>query len=316
MGKVNFNEEEREFLSHATPVARKFAAMQVKAGKKFEEIEDEIIDIIATEAKVYDEIKKPLVKRIKRHGLDAEAIGYFKEFQDIDLFVKTKYQGILKKLHNAYVKSEGKKRSLEYLILRINEFIQKTDRFRDVAYDLLQRGKKPDFEAWCDKVVLQDNLFEENKQFLKQTLHHLEVLYKNKVKLGGGEMRLLLYNKDVCRNEKFYRLVEEWIVRIYYNLASEQERAEVYHEVCQFVADIVPQVGYISLGIISFIFDGGFLSQDSRDLLVKIKPIVCKLHKEPLIEHPLRDMYEKRSKLSAETQQSLEELVQLYLPAK
>ena len=314
MEKVYFNEEERKFLSHATPVARKFAAMQVKSGKKFAEIEDEIMDIIATEAKVYDEIKKSLVEHIKRHGLDAEALGYFQEFQDIEVFIKPQYQKVLKNVHKAYVQSEGKNRSLEYLISKINEFLQKIDRFGAVAYDLLQQGKKPDFEAWSDKVVLQDNLFEENKQFLKQTIHHLEVLYKNKVKLGAGDMRLLLYHKDACRREKLYRLVEEWIVKIYYSLPSKQERAEVYRDVCQFVADIVPQVGYISPGIIMFIFDGGFLSQDSRNLLVKIKPVVYKLHMGSLIEHPLRDMYNKRSKLSAETHQYLEELVQLYLP--
>ncbi|MBR1600625.1 MAG: hypothetical protein IJ677_03515, partial [Alphaproteobacteria bacterium] len=190
-------------------------------------------------------------------------------------------------------KLETSLKNLEYLISKITEYLKKVDDLSAVAYDMIMSGKTPDFEAWRDKMVIQDILFEENKQFLKQSLHHLAVLEQNKCKLGIDDLRLLLYHKQGCRREKLYRKVEEWIIKIYYSLDTEDERRNIYKDICLFIEEVVPMAGYISPMIIRFILDRDFISEDSRNLLIKIKPVIANLCMTSLIVTPLRKMYNK-----------------------
>ena len=317
------NELMKRAFKEATPVARKFAAQRMKEGKSFEEIEDEFLNIIGIESPLYDSMKESLVDHIQRHGLNAVALEYFDEFVQVDYFTKHAYQKVLKKVRHAYVsmehqindvdvkiakvndflaktklEQEKKKldtslKNLEYLISKITEYLQKVDDLSSVVYDMIMKGKSPDFEAWRDKMIIQDILFEENKQFLKQSLHHLAVLEQNKCKLGIDDLRLLLYHKQGCRREKLYRKVEEWIIKIYYSLDTEDERRIIYKDICMFVEDVVPMAGYISPMIIHFILDRDFVSEDSRNLLMKIKPVVANLCMTSLIVTPLRRMYDR-----------------------
>ncbi|MBQ8482037.1 MAG: hypothetical protein IJ532_05835 [Alphaproteobacteria bacterium] len=311
-------------FKEATPVARRVAAQRMRDGKSFAEIEDEFINIIGIESPLYDSMKESLVDHIQRHGLNAVALEYFDEFVQVEYFTKHAYQKVLKKVRHAYVdmehrindadakiakagdnyleknklEQEKKKldtslKNLEYLISKITEYLQKVDDLSSVVYDMIMQGKSPDFEAWRDKMIIQDILFEENKQFLKQSLHHLAVLEQNKCKLGVDDLRLLLYHKQGCRREKLYRKVEEWIIKIYYSLDTEDERRYIYKDICLFIEEVVPMAGYISPMIIHFILDRDFVSEDSRNLLMKIKPVVAHLYMTSLIVTPLRRMYDR-----------------------
>ena len=323
MDKETEKEMIRRTFHEATPVACRVAVQRMKEGQSFADVEDEFISIIRIESSLYDSMKEALVEHIQRHGLNAFALKYFDEFVQVEYFTKHAYQKVLKNVRKAYVevehnisdtealieKTDGplerlrleqeKKRldnslkSLEYLISKITEYLKKVDDLSSVAYELVMSGKTPDFESWRDKVLIQDTLFEENKQFLKQSLHHITVLEKNKYKLGVEDLRLLLYHKQGCRREKLYRNVEEWIIKIYYSLDTEDERRLIYKDICAFIAEVVPMAGYISPMIIRFILDRDFISEDSRNLLVKIHPVVANLCMVSLIVSPLRKMYEQ-----------------------
>lgn len=321
---MNKNEMIRSAFKEATPVARRVAAQRMKNGKSFAEIEDEFINIIGIESPLYDSMKESLIDHIQRHGLNAIALKYFDEFVQVEYFTKHAYQKVLKKVRHAYVdiehqisdaeadlakaeqnsiekfrleqdrkKLDTSLKSLEYLISKITEYLQKVDDLSSIAYEMIMSGKTPDFESWRDKMIIQDILFEENKQFLKQSLHHLAVLEQNKCKLGIEDLRLLLYHKQGCRREKLYRKVEEWIIKIYYSLDTEDERRIIYKDICMFVEDVVPMAGYISPMIIRFILDRDFVSEDSRNLLIKIKSVVANLYMTSLIVTPLRRMYDR-----------------------
>lgn len=315
----------RRAFHEATPVACRVAVQRMKEGQSFADAEDEFISIIRIESSLYDSMKETLVEHIQRHGLNAFALQYFDEFVQVEYFTKHAYQGLLKKVRKAYVdmehnindtetrmeelaktdnierlkleqekkKLETSLKSLEYLISKITEYLKKVDDLSSVAYDMIMSGKAPDFEAWRDKVLIQDTLFEENKQFLKQSLHHLSVLEHNKCKLSVNDLRMLLYHKQGCRREKLYRKVEEWIIKIYYSLDTEDERRLVYKDICAFIEEVVPMAGYISPMIIRFILDRDFISEDSRNLLIKIHPVVANLCMISLIVTPLKRMYEQ-----------------------
>ncbi|MBO6281930.1 MAG: hypothetical protein J6N49_05320 [Alphaproteobacteria bacterium] len=275
----------------ATPVARKVAMYRMKTeGKDFTEIEDEFIDIIGIESRLYDSMKKSLVEHVQRHGLDIKSLDLFNEFVSQQYFDKNMINSVLRKVRRAYVQDQNN-RNLEYLIAKLNEYLHKVDELGKTAYEMVMSGKNPDFDTWSDKVVMQDALFEENKQFLKQALHHLRTLQQNKVKLGVADIRMLMYHKDGCRREKLYHQVEEMIVDIYDNLDTEKERREIYPEICNFVAEIVPEVGYVSAQMVIFICARGFISESSRDLLIKIKPVVMRLGMYPLIITPFNHYY-------------------------
>lgn len=309
----------------ATPVACRVAVQRMKNGMSFAEVEDEFIGIIRIESSLYDSMKEALVEHIQRHGLSALALQYFDKFVQVEYFTKHAYQQVLKDVRKAYVEvehcindtdtqmkklaktdtlgllrleQEKKKldvslKSLEYLISKITEYLKKVDDLSAVAYEMVMSGKSPDFESWRDKVLIQDTLFEENKQFLKQSLHHISVLEHNKCKLGVADLRLLLYHKQGCRREKLYRKVEEWIIKIYYSLDTEDERRLIYKDICAFIEEVVPMAGYISPMIIRFILDRDFISEDSRNLLIKIQPVIANLCMTSLIVTPLKQMYEK-----------------------
>lgn len=306
----------------ATPVARKVALQRMNQDKTSDEILEEFANIMEIEKPLYTSMKNSLVEHIQRHGLDAQALKYFGEFVEVDSFTKNAYQKVLARVRKAYVDNDNqiklakvytfgmpaKQRAkvdikvkqlelslnhLEYLISKITEFLKKIDDLATTAFEMIMSGKAPDFEAWRDKMIIQDALFEENKQFLKQSLHHLEVLKHNGCKLGVNDLRLLLYHKEGCRREKLYRTVESWIIKIYDGLDTEDERRSVYKDICVFVEEVVPMAGYISPIIIQFILDRDFVSLDSRNLLFKIKPLVTRLSMTSLITTPLMDMYEK-----------------------
>ena len=209
--------------------------------------------------------------------------------------------------------------NLEYLIAKINEFLRKVRDLSSMAFQMLLEGKSPDLETWSVQMVLNDNLFEENKQFLKQTLHHIECLEENHFKLGVAEIRLLLYHEQGCRRVKLYKMVESEIISIFYCLKDEDERRTIYPEICSFVARLVPQVGYISPHMINFIFDRGFISKMTRDLLINIKPVITQLNMTPLILLQLKQFFNetlerlRQGKLT-ETDEYVLEIMQAYSP--
>jgi hypothetical protein len=81
----------------------------------------------------------------------------------------------------------------------------------------------------------------------------------------------------------------------------------------------VPAVGYISPLMVSLIFDRGFVSSISRDLLLKLKPVIMKLNMTPLLATPLqRYLQTTLHNLSigklTETDEYVLELTQAYMP--
>jgi len=323
---VQFNEKAiQNAFKKATPVARRVAIERMNNGATFSEAEEEFLSIVAIESKIYDGIKDSLVEHVRRHGLDANALQYFDLFVAVDFFDKNTYNRILQQVRKAYSSTEKRivklKKdaflkglmadfdakqleaemeklelqlgNLQYLIAKMNEYLKKVDDFAKDAFEMVMAGKRPDLDYWSSQVVIQNNLFEEHKQFLKQTLHHLETLQANKCYLGVDAIRLLLYHKEGCRRQKLYRRVEELIIHIYYNLRTEEERHMVYKDICNFVQEIVPIAGYVSPCIIDFVFARGFLSDYSRDLLIKIKPIATEINMDTLISVLLQEFSDK-----------------------
>lgn len=325
MVQVSERANVRNAFKQATPVARRVAITKMEGGVPFADIEDEFFNIVAIERKIYDGIKNELVIHIRRHGLDANALQYFDLFVAVKSFDKNVYNRILQRVRRSYSSTEKKivklekdiflksiaknydvrfleeeqeilKRqlgNLQYLIAKMNEYLKKVDDFAKEAFTMVMAGKQPDLDYWSSQVVIQNNLFEEHKQFLKQTLHHLETLRDNKCYLGIDAIKILLYHKQGCRRQKLYRCVEEWIIRIYYDLRTEDERRAIYKDICEFVQEIVPIAGYISPCIIGFVFDRGFLSDYSRDMLIKIQPIVTEMNMQTVITSPLREFTDK-----------------------
>ncbi len=332
-------------MRKATPVARRWAAHLMKDEKKdFAEFEESFMEVIFVEDKLYKSMKNSLIKHIERHGLDAVGLAFLDKFKAIENFNFHVYEAQLRQVRRQFVRNEQKiehiaelpkaksaqfeedKQSLikqndnlEYLISKINEFLRKVRDLNAVAYQMLLDGKSPDLETWSVQVVLNDNLFEENKQFLKQTLHHVESLEENRCKLGVAEIRLLLYHEQGCRRAKLYKMVEAQIIDIFYHLQSEDERRQVYPEICSFVTRLVPQVGYISPHMITFIFDRGFISEMSRDLLLNIKPVISQLNMTPLILIQLKKFFNEtlermRKGVFSETDEYVLEIMQAYSP--
>lgn len=282
-------------LKELMPVARHWAVERINAGEDYGKFEDEIFEIDNIEAKLYDKMKETFLKHVEIRGYDNKDRVFVCEIEAIEDYDHNKYNQVLARMRKAYVKD--KTRSLEYLISKTTEYVRKVSDIGRVAFEMLKEGKQLDFEKWSAEQALQDAVFEENKQFLKQTLKHLESMKRNKVKLGVSEIRLLLNQKDGCRREKLYHQAEEVIISIYNSLpcttAEEKNaQAQIYKEICSFVYDVVPLTGRISVNMINFIFDRGFLSSMSRSLLLKIQPRINSLSMTPLFHYPLQRMLE------------------------
>jgi hypothetical protein len=331
-------------MCKATPVARRWAAHLMKQGQNFGDFEDNFLNVMFVEDKLYNSMKKSLVNHIERHGLDAVGLEFLDNFKAVKEFNFHKYEAVLRQVRRRFVHNEqqieqlaelpkAKKaqfeekiqalvkqnENLEYLISKINEFLRKVRDLNAVAFQMLLDGKSPDLESWSVQVVLNDNLFEENKQFLKQTLHHVESLEENGYKLGTAEIRLLLYHEQGCRRVKLYKMVESQIIDIFYHLQSEDERRQIYPEICTFVARLVPQVGYISPHMITFIFDRGFISEMSRNLLLNIMPVISQLNMTPLILIQLKKFFNETSERMrkgkfSETDEYVLEIMKAYSP--
>lgn len=280
-------------LKKATPVAKRWAVETMKAGTFSL---DEFSAIIGAEQRLYSNIKDTACHHISMHAQDAKSQIFFEQFKKLGVYDEHEYIQLLKHIRKAFIQ-EPNNRNLEYLISKINEFRKKVADAGKEAYRLLNEGKRPDFEVWSDKARLQDAIFEEEKEFLKQTLNHLHAMEKFHCKMGVPEIRLLLYHKEGCRREKLYRQMEQRIISIYYSLDSEEERSSVYKEICEFVSELVPEVGYIAPTMVEFIFSRGFLSQTSRDLLIKLKPTLKKICMFALVTNGvLADMVEAAEK--------------------
>lgn len=285
----------RDAIAKSMPVARRWAVERMKNGEKFEDFEDEIFEIDAIERRLYLNMQRTFWDHIKHHGYDMNSIVFVEKLHQVKEFNHNEYNKLLGEMRKSFVKNNN--HSVEYLISKTTEFVRKINEIGRAAYEMLQDGNHLDFSKWSAKMVLQDAVFEENKQFLKQTLKHLASMKNNKVKLGVSEIRLLLNQKDGCRREKYYHQAEEWIISIYNSLPADtkqekEEQAQIYKEICAFVYDIIPLTGRISVNMINFIFDRGFLSPMSRDLLLKIRPRINSLSMTPLFHYPLKHMLE------------------------
>ncbi len=284
---------EKATLKKLMPVARRWAVTRINNGEDFGDFEDEVFQIDSIEVKLYAKMKFTFLQSVHIHGCDHKDIGFVVALEEIPDFDRNVYSKLLGRMRKSYAKD--KSRSLEYLISKTTEFVHKINDVGRAAFARLMEGKQLDFEQWSAEQILQDRVFEENKLFLKQTIKHLESMKLNKVKLGVSEIRLLLNQKDGCRREKLYHIAEEWIISIYNSLpcATAEEKAaqgQIYKEICSFVYDIVPLTGRISVNMINFIFDRGFLSSMSRSLLLKIYPRINSLSMTPLFHYPLKRM--------------------------
>lgn len=284
---------EKATLKKLMPVARRWAVTRINNGEDFGDFEDEVFQIDSIEVKLYAKMKFTFLQSVHIHGCDHKDIGFVVALEAIPDFDRNVYSKLLGRMRKSYAKD--KSRSLEYLISKTTEFVHKINDVGRAAFARLMEGKQLDFEQWSAEQILQDRVFEENKLFLKQTIKHLESMKLNKVKLGVSEIRLLLNQKDGCRREKLYHIAEEWIISIYNSLpcATAEEKAaqgQIYKEICSFVYDIIPLTGRISVNMINFIFDRGFLSPMSRSLLLKIYPRINSLSMTPLFHYPLKRM--------------------------
>lgn len=284
---------EKATLKKLMPVARRWAVTRMHNGEDFGDFEEDVFQIDSIEVKLYAKMKFTFLQSVHIHGCDHKDIGFVEALEAISDFDRNVYSKLLGRMRKSYAKD--KSRSLEYLISKTTEFVHKINDVGRAAFARLMEGKQLDFEQWSAEQILQDRVFEENKLFLKQTIKHLETMKLNKVKLGVSEIRLLLNQKDGCRREKLYHIAEEWIISIYNSLpcATAEEKAaqeQIYKEICSFVYDIVPLTGRISVNMINFIFDRGFLSSMSRSLLLKIYPRINSLSMTPLFHYPLKRM--------------------------
>lgn len=283
-------------LKSLMPVARRWAVTRIHNGEDFGNFEDEVFQIDSIEVKLYAKMKFTFLQSVHIHGCDHKDIGFVEALEAIHYFDQNVYNKLLGRMRKSYAKEE--RRSLEYLISKTTEYVHKIHNVGRSAFAMLKDGKQPDIEEWSAEQALQNAVFEENKQFLKQTIKHLESMKRNKVKLGVSEIRLLLNQKDGCRREKLYHAAEEWIISIYNSLpcVTADEKAaqgQIYKEICAFVYDVIPLTGRISINMINFIFDRGFLSPMSRSLLLKIQPRINSLSMTPLFHYPLERMLKK-----------------------
>ena len=284
---------EKATLKKLMPVARRWAVTRINNGEDFGDFEEDVFQIDSIEVKLYAKMKFTFLQSVHIHGCDHKDIGFVEALEAISDFDQNVYSKLLGRMRKSYAKD--KSRSLEYLISKTTEFVHKINDVGRAAFARLMEGKQLDFEQWSAEQILQDRVFEENKLFLKQTIKHLEIMKQNKVKLGVSEIRLLLNQKDGCRREKLYHIAEEWIISIYNSLpcVTAEEKAaqgQIYKEICSFVYDIIPLTGRISVNMINFIFDRGFLSPMSRSLLLKIYPRINSLSMTPLFHYPLKRM--------------------------
>lgn len=293
--KIGYDKKtfEKATLKKLMPVARRWAVTRIHNGEDFGDFEEDVFQIDSIEVKLYAKMKFTFLQSVHIHGCDHKDIGFVEALEAISDFDRNVYSKLLGRMRKSYAKD--KSRSLEYLISKTTEFVHKINDVGRAAFARLMEGKQLDFEQWSAEQILQDRVFEENKLFLKQTIKHLESMKLNKVKLGVSEIRLLLNQKDGCRREKLYHIAEEWIISIYNSLpcATAEEKAaqgQIYKEICSFVYDIVPLTGRISVNMINFIFDRGFLSSMSRSLLLKIYPRINSLSMTPLFHYPLKRM--------------------------
>lgn len=337
-------------LREATPGAGRWAHYVMHQEKvSFADFEDAFNEIVIMESSLYEDMKINLVKHISRHGLTARGLDFLEAFKKVDLFSFHAYEAVLRKVRRAFaadarkieqLKSrinetsnydvrceiesnladiEREAEDLEYLISKINEYLRKVRDLSNQIFELRKSGQAPDFATFKNQAVINDRLFEENKQFLKQTLHHIETLVDGGCKMGVAEIRLLLYHKEGCRRQKLQSMVEENIISIFNQLDNDDERRLIYPEICAFVKQIVPAVGHISPLMVSFIFDRGFVSADSRDLLLQLKSVICGLNMTPLILTPLQKYYDAtvkhlRSGMLNETDEYVLQLMQAYNP--
>lgn len=349
------SEQDKKFwtadaLKKTTPVAKRWAHYLMKEEHlNFAEIEDMFFEIHFIENSLYEGLRHNLINHIGRHGLDARGLEFMRMFENVNDFNFHEYEAVLRKIRKAFAHNsrniEKLKKQLEttsdyelrrrrelelanlkresddfeYLIAKINEFLRKMRDLGNKGYELLLQGEAPNLNLWKNQALMNDRLFEENKQFLKQTLHHIDTLQESQCKLGIAEIHLLLYHKDGCRRQKLQKMVEEDIIAIFNQLESEDERKTIYPEICDFVSEIVPSVGYISPLMVSFIFDRGFVSSISRDLLLKLKPVICGLNMMPLLETPLQrylqtTLHNLRVGKLTETDEYVLELTQAYMP--
>lgn len=280
------------------PVARRWAAERMCKGEDFGSMEDEIMDVHCIEVRLYEQMKATFLHHVRIHGYSADVAHFVQDIKTMPYFCRNQYRKLLSEMRKAYVEESENSSSLEYLISKTNEFLKKVKDIGETAYQMLQEGQQPDLGSWSEKMQSQDAVFEENKQFLKQTLKHFATMKANHVKFGTAEIRLLLYQRDGCRREKHYHRAETWIIDIYNSLpcSTEEEKAEqtqIYKEICAFVYEMVPTMGYFSVHMINFIFDRGFLSTISRDLLLRMCSRVKAWGMLPLFHRPLKSMMEK-----------------------
>lgn len=278
--------KERTILNHATPVARKWAYYKFQNDIAFEEFQNNFEILVCAEQKLYKTWRQQACNIIAFKRVYGDALKiYYK------LCFESKFcpiQKLLPQAQKLYAKTKDKE--VAFVLSVMQGYQNKIKEFNKTAYQMLVEGNNISLILdWAEEADRQEAIKRERMLYLEQTIKHLKKLQELRVVLSREQIKTLL-KPTACSQE----LLDEIAILIddAHDKLPKGERAKSYEDICSFIAEVAPIVGYIPVSLVQFIFKNDWLSKTSYNLLLAIQDTIQKLSMTPVITMPLNKLYQ------------------------
>ena len=312
MAQRKLSLKEAAVFKNMERTSRKIVYKELEKGKEFSEILDQYCEIIAFEKKLKTLWHNNLIKILSDSGFDGYIYNLFQNICKKDECkrkrVKQVYPKALKYANK--LSQKGKPSNQAELFIQItHDYLQKKENLnRDIEEMIEQKVPVSELiQKLFQKYEEEENKREE-KIFLIQTIKHIKNQQKQKKIIAPELIKIALDSRFSYDNKVFKAQIE--IMHQTYYFDDNSLRARKTKKICyDFIEEILLHQKRVSGEVISFLFLGDWISDETTKLLYRAKDILIETGLNYPVFHKIKRLYEKIDLSSEQKLNASEKLI-------
>ncbi len=305
--KRTLSPEEKITLKGYFPLTRKYAFFLLQESNlPLSAICKKCSFINRTEINIISIWKNKMLGKMRHRHFENVARFYFKRLQEPE----PNLERILTQAEKTLANLEGEtkqiletKDELQVFISLIKGYKKKIHMFNEKGFELLvKEGNIEKFQRWLHELDVQEEIDDENRLFILQTLKHINILHRHNIMPGYDLLKIALNSKYADDAELLN--AQALLVNNCYDENNFTEAAMRIRNLCyDFIRGSIKTANYFHPSLVLFLFKGNWISEQTFQLLMAAKEAVFKNGMQAFVQMYIKKSYEQvllKQKISAE----------------
>ncbi len=303
--------EEKKLLSSSATVARKWLFTQLSRGEDLQNLKQTCITMSIAEKNLKNIWKRQMLKVMKKRRYQGKAgYLYWSLISDVNI------DKIIAKCKRNIAKQDDK--DLKHLLGQLIHFKNKIKHFNLYAFEMLSNGKTPaDIMNKAQELDKQEEIDNENKLFIVQTLKHLLYLSERGIPPTLELLKIALnteysYDSEILDNQA------QVVMSTYQATKDIGEAAKIKNFCYEFIARTFTVAERADAILISFLFLGNWVSEETFRTLYQAYPCIHKNGMDALVYMPIKPLAAAidKTKPLSQSEKYILSIAEIYKPRK